>query len=89
MEETPGRLLKQCISKRLALAEAASADTIAISPISTGTYGCAPRDAARLTLETIKAFLDLDTRPKPIEELSFVFGKDNEVDEVEYHNLFR
>jgi O-acetyl-ADP-ribose deacetylase len=88
MGETAGRLLKKCISRSLALAEAAGADSIAMSPISTGIYGFAPGEAARLTLETVKTFLELDSRPKPIEELSFVFGEDNDVDEVEYHNLF-
>jgi O-acetyl-ADP-ribose deacetylase (regulator of RNase III) len=64
--EEMASLLKQCISKSLTLAEAAGAESIAISPISTGPYGLPPTEAARLTLEVVRAFLELESRPQPV-----------------------
>ena len=80
--------LKQCISKSLTLAEAAGAKTFAISPVSTGARGIPRGRAAKAALETVNAFLELTSRPKAIEEVAFVFGDEDGLDELKYRKWF-
>lgn len=70
------------------MAEATGAESIAIAPISTNIYGFHLGEVGRLTFEVVQAFLDFNTRRKAVEELSLVFGEEDDVNEVEYHNLF-